>query len=94
VDKLDVKGVGTPLEIPQSQRINPKQKDLDSYFLDQEVIEDEYSYYDTKLNNVSMSYKRNFKDVFEIELADPRGHRRILCEDKRATGIVCTCFQK
>lgn len=94
VEKLDSKKVGTPLELPQSQRINPLQKDLDQFFLNQEVVEDERSYFDTKLNGMSLSFKRNFQNVFELELNDSRAKKRLFCEDQKETGIVCTCFHK
>ncbi len=94
LEKLDAKGVGVPVDLPQSQRINPPQKVLDQYFLNQEVIEDERSYFDTKLNGLSLSFKRNFQNVFELELSDTFANKRLLCEDKKDFGIVCSCFQK
>lgn len=94
IGKLDSKGAATPIELPQSHRINPSQKDLDQYFLNQEVLEDERSYHDTKLNGLSLSYKRNFDKVFELELADSRLHKKLFCEDKKELGTVCTCFKK
>jgi hypothetical protein len=94
LEKLDAKGAGTLVELPSAQKLNPTQKDLDQYFLNQEVLEDEYSYFDTKLNGMSMSYKRGFKDLFEIEISDPRGRRRVFCEDKKSLSVVCTCFEK
>ncbi|WP_413288337.1 hypothetical protein [Bdellovibrio sp. HCB337] len=94
VDKLDDKKTGTAIEIPQSQRTNPKQKDLDPYFLNHEIMEDERSYFDTKLNGMELSFKRNFQNVFELELNDSKAKKRLFCEDQKETGIVCTCFRK
>lgn len=94
LEKLDAKGAGTPIDLPQSLRINPREKDVGQYFLNQDVISDESSYFDTKLKGMSLSYKRGFKEIFELELSDPRGHRRLFCEDKKDLGVVCTCFQK
>ncbi|MBC7370278.1 MAG: hypothetical protein H7326_01865 [Bdellovibrionaceae bacterium] len=94
LDKLDAKGAGTPIEIPANQRINPTQKVLDQFFLNQELIEDEYSYFDTKLNGMNMSYKRNLHEIFELEISDPRGKRRVFCEEQGTLGKVCNCFQK
>jgi hypothetical protein len=94
LDKLDDKGAGTTLELPASQRTNPSQKILDQYFLNQEVLEDEYSYFDTKLNGMSMSYKRNFQNLFEVEISDPRGHRKLFCEEQKSLGVICSCAQK
>lgn len=94
IEKLDDKKTGTPMDIPQSQRINPKQKDLDPYFLNQDILEDERSYFDTKLNGLGLSYKRNFQNVFELELSDSKAKTRLLCNDQKEMGIVCTCFHK
>ncbi len=94
VEKLDSKGEGHVIDLPKSHRSNPNLVDLAPYFLNQEILEDEYSYFDTKLNGITMSYKRNFKDLFEIEISDSRAHRRILCEDKKTLGVVCTCSLK
>jgi hypothetical protein len=91
LDKLDAKGAGTPVEVPLAQRTNPSQKDLDLFFLNQEVIDDETSYFDTKLNGISMSYKKNLKEVFELEISDPRARRRLFCEDQKSLGKVCSC---
>jgi hypothetical protein len=94
VEKLDSKGAGTPQEIPLAQRTNPSQKELDQYFLNQDVVEDERSYFDTKLNGQTLSFKRGFQKIFELELSDEKAHQRLLCEDKNGLGVVCTCFQK
>jgi hypothetical protein len=94
LEKLDSKGAGTPFELPLPQRLNPSQKDLDQYFLDQDVLEDERSYFDTKLNGLSLSFKRKFDSVFELELSEVSMKRRLVCEDQKDLGIVCTCFQK
>lgn len=94
LDKLDSKGEGVVVELPVSHRINPDQKVLDQYFLNQDVLEDERSYFDTKLNGLSLSFRRNFQTVFELELHDERVKTRLLCEDKKELGVICTCFQK
>jgi len=95
VEKLDAATkAGTPLEIPSSQRINPKQKDLDIYFLNNDILEDERSYFDTKLNGKTLSFKRQFQKVIELELMDVGTKKRLFCEDKKELGVVCTCFHK
>lgn len=94
LESLDSKGAGTPLEVSAAQRTNPSQKDLDQYFLNQDVVEDERSYFDTKLNGLGLSFKRNFQKIFELELSDEKAHLRLLCEEKNTLGVVCTCFQK
>jgi len=94
VEKLDEKGAGTSIDLPISQRINPSQKDLDQYFHGQDMLEDERSYFDTKLNGQTLSYKRQLQKVVELEMKDDRARLRLLCEDKNAVGVVCTCFQK
>lgn len=95
VEKLDpATKAGTPVEIPSSQRINPKQKDLDTYFLNNDILEDERSYFDTKLNGKTLSFKRQFQKVIELELMDVGTKKRLFCEDKKELGVVCTCFHK
>lgn len=94
VESLDDKGAGTPVAIPAAQRTNPSQKDLDQYFLNHDVVEDERSYYDTKLNGQTLSFKRAFQKIFELEFNDERAHQRLFCEEKNGLGVVCTCFQK
>lgn len=94
LEKLDEKGAGTPMQVPAAQRVNPSQKVLDQYFLNQEILEDERSYFDTKLNGLSMSFKRQFQKVYELELVSEKSRRRLLCEEKVDLGVVCTCFQK
>jgi hypothetical protein len=94
IEKLDSKGVGAVVELPQSQRINPTQKELDLHFLNQDVLEDERSYFDTKLNGLNLSFRRNFQNVFELDLSNSSGSKRLVCEDKKALGIICTCFEK
>ncbi len=94
IESLDAKGVGTPIIIPAAQRMDPSQKDLDQYFLNQDVVEDERSYYDTKLNGQTLSFKRAFQKIFELEFNDEKAHQRLFCEEKNGLGTVCTCFQK
>jgi hypothetical protein len=94
LEKLDSKGGGTNIEIPAAHRVNPTQKDLNSYFINEEVTRDESSFYETKLRGLTLSYKKNFKTVSEIELKDPKGARRVFCDDQKDLGIVCTCFSK
>lgn len=94
IENLDDKGAGTPVTIPAAQRTNPSQKDLDQYFLNHDVVEDERSYYDTKLNGQTLSFKRAFQKIFELEFNDEKAHQRLFCEEKNGLGVVCTCFQK
>lgn len=94
LDKLDSRGAGTPIEIPLAQRVNPSQKVLDQFFLNQELVDDEYSYFDTQVNGMSMSYKKNLREVFELEISDPHGKRRVLCEEQGTLGKVCNCYRK
>lgn len=94
LEKLDASGAGTPIVIPAAHRKNPKQQDLNTYMLEQEIVKDETSHFDTKLRGVTASYKKNFKEVFEIELQDSQTSRRVFCENQKDLGSVCTCFPK
>lgn len=94
LESLDTKEIGAAIEIPAKHRTNPEQKVLNGYLVNQDILQDETSYFDTKLKGVTAGYKKNFKDVTEIELKDPAGSRRIFCEQQKDLGVVCTCFSK
>ena len=94
VQIVDEKGVITDAKLTDNQRINPKQEIINNFLLNSVIKSDEYSYNDTKLNDVSSTYKRNFKDIEEIELVDKPRKRSIVCEKKSDLGIICTCTKK
>lgn len=94
VQIVDEKGVVTDAKLTDNQRINPKQDIINNFLLNSVIKSDEYSYNDTKLNDVSSTYKRNFKDIEEIELVDKPRKRSIVCEKKSDLGIICTCTKK
>ncbi|NUN06553.1 MAG: hypothetical protein HUU57_12425 [Bdellovibrio sp.] len=94
VQIVDEKGVVTDAKLTDNQRINPKQEIINNFLLNSVIKSDEYSYNDTKLNEVSASYRRNFKDIEEIELVDKAKKRSIVCEKKSDLGIICTCTKK
>lgn len=94
LQKVDDKGVVTELKLTENQRINPKQEVINNLLLNTTIKSDEYSYNDTKLNDMTSTYRRNFKEVQEIELEDRANKRSILCENKSDLGIICTCSKK
>ncbi|MEK2644746.1 hypothetical protein [Bdellovibrio sp. BCCA] len=94
LQQVDAKGVVTDIKLTENQRINPKQDIINNFLLNSTIKSDEYSYNDTKLNDVVSTYRRNFKDIEEIELADKPNKRSILCENKSDLGIICTCSKK
>lgn len=94
LQKVDEKGVVTDIKLTENQRINPKQEIINNFLLGAVVKTDEYSYNDTKLNDVFSTYRRNFKEIEEISLVDKVGGRSILCEKKSDLGIICTCSKK
>lgn len=94
VQIVDEKGVVTDAKLTDNQRINPKQDIINNFLLNSVIKSDEYSYNDTKLNDVSSTYQRNFKDIEEIELVDKPRKRSIVCEKKSDLGIICTCTKK
>lgn len=94
LQQVDEKGVVTDVKLTENQRINPKQDTINNFLLNSVIKTDEYSYNDTKLNGVSASYMRNFKDVIEYELNDGPGSRSIVCENQKNLGIICTCSKK
>ncbi|WP_374078818.1 hypothetical protein [Bdellovibrio bacteriovorus] len=94
LQQVDEKGVVTDIQLTGNQRINPKQEIINNFLLNGTIKSDEYSYNDTKLNEVVSTYRRNFKDIEEIDLVDKPNKRSILCEKKSDLGIICTCSKK
>lgn len=94
LQQVDAKGVITDIKLTENQRINPKQDIINNFLLHGTIKSDEYSYNDTKLNEVVSTYRRNFKDIEEIDLVDKPNKRSILCEKKSDLGIICTCSKK
>lgn len=91
---VDEKGVVTDVKLTDNQRINPKQEVINNFLLNSVIKSDEYSYNDTRLNGVSSTYRRNFKEIEEVSLEDKLSKRSILCEKKSDLGIICTCSKK
>lgn len=94
LQKVDEKGVVTDIKLTENQRINPKQEVINNLLLGGVVKADEYSYNDTKLNDIISTYRRNFKEIEEISIVDKANLRTILCEKKSDLGIICTCSKK
>lgn len=94
LQKVDEKGVVTPIALTLNQRMNPKQEIINNFLLNAVITKDEYTYNDTKLNEVSSTYIRNFKEIIEFTLKDKANKRSILCEKQSDLGIICTCTQK
>lgn len=91
LQQVDEKGVVTDVKLTGNQRINPKQDMINNFLLNSTIKSDEYSYVDTKLNDVVSTYRRNFKDIQEISLEDKASKRSINCETQKDLGIICTC---
>lgn len=94
LQQVDEKGVITDIRLTNNQRLNPNQDTINNFLLNGVIKSDEYSYNDTKLNNVVSTYRRNFKDIQEIDLRDREGKRSVLCENQKNLGIICTCSKK
>lgn len=94
LQKVDEKGVVTDIGLTQNQRLNPKQEVINNFLLGATIKLDEYSYNDTKLNDVTSTYRRNFKDVEEFSLVDEANKRSVSCEKQKDLGIICTCSKK
>ena len=94
LQKVDAKGVVTPIALTTNQKINPKQEIINSFLLNAVVLKDEYTYNDTKLNGITSTYIRNFKEIIEFSLTDKANKRSIMCEKQSDLGIICTCTQK
>lgn len=94
VEKVDDKGIYTEVKLSEAQRINPKQEVLNNLLLGANIKSDRYSYNDTKLNGVVLTYTRDFKTVEELELADKPRNRSASCENQKDLGVICTCSKK
>ena len=94
LQQVDEKGVITDIKLTNNQRLNPNQDTINNFLLNGVIKSDEYSYNDTKLNNVVSTYRRNFKEIQEIDLTDRDGKRSGHCENQKNLGIICTCSKK
>lgn len=94
LQKVDDKGIVTPIALTNNQKINPKQEVINNFLLNAVVLKDEYTYNDTKLNGITSTYIRNFREVVEFSLSDKSNKRSIMCEKQSDLGIICTCTQK
>ena len=94
LQQVDAKGVVTDIKLTKSQSHNPKQEVINNFLLNSTIKSDEYLYNDTKLNNVSATYSRNFNEVQEYDLMDRLYLRSISCEKRSDLGIICTCSKK
>lgn len=91
---VDEKGVQTEVLLTQNQRINPKQEIINSFLINSSIKNDEYTYVDTKLNDVKATYRKSFKDVVEYKIEELSGNRSVSCENQKDLGIICTCTKK
>lgn len=94
LQSVDEKAVVTDIKLTGNQRLNPKQETINNFLLGGVIKTDEYSYNDTKLNGITSTYRRNFKEIEEFTLADRAKRRSIQCEKQVDLGIICTCSKK
>jgi hypothetical protein len=94
VQHVGDKGVLTDIALTTNQRTNPKQEIINNFLVNATIKGDESTYYDTKLNGLSLVYTKNFKEVIELELNDKPRKRSVQCEIQKDLGIICTCSKK
>lgn len=94
LQQVDSKGVVTDVKLTKNQSYNPKQETINNFLLNSTIKSDEFLFHDTKLNNMSATYTRHFKDVQDIQLVDRLLRRSISCEKRNDLGIICTCSKK
>ncbi|WP_413582160.1 hypothetical protein [Bdellovibrio sp. HCB288] len=94
LQKVAVDGVLTDIALTKNQRTNPKQEIINNFLLHATIKSDEYSYLDTKLNGITATYKRNFREVVEFNLEGPSRKRSLSCSSEPQLGIICTCTKK
>jgi hypothetical protein len=94
LQKVAGDGVLTDMALTKNQRTNPKQEIINNFLLNGTIKSDVYSYLDTKLNGMSASYKRNFREVIEYNLEGSAHKRSLACSNEPQLGIICTCTKK
>lgn len=94
LQKVSPKGIITDVAMTANQRLNPKQDTINTFLLNASIKSDEYTYNDTKLNGVTATFRRNFKDVQEYDLNDPLMSRSFSCNNEKDLGVICTCSKK
>ena len=94
LQRVDDKGVVTDIALTANQRSNPKQEIINNFLVNATIKADESTYFDTKLNGLSLVYTKNFKEVMELELNDKPKKRSVQCENQKDLGIICTCSKK
>lgn len=94
LQQVDAKGIITDMKLTNNQRWNPQQELINNFLLNAKIKSDEFLHNDTKLNGVTSTYLKNFKEVQEIELTDKVQNRSVSCEKKSDLGIICTCTKK
>jgi hypothetical protein len=94
LQRVDDKGVITDIALTANQRTNPKQEIINNFLVNATIKGDESTYFDTKLNGLSLVYTKNFKEVTELELNDKPKKRSVQCENQKDLGIICTCSKK
>lgn len=94
LQQVSGKGIITDIPLSINQRINPQQDFIDRFMLNGKVKSDESSYVDTKLNEMTSTYRKDFKEVQQISLVDKPKSRSIFCEKHKDMGIICTCTKK
>lgn len=94
LQKVDAKGVVTDIRLTENQRVNPKQEVINGFLAGATVKSDRFSYFDTKLNSMSLVYTKNFKEVEELDLTDRLKKRSVVCDQEVDLGIICTCSKK
>ena len=94
LEYFDAKGLTHEQIVPPSHRLNPKQKDLNAYYVTAQFEMDQTSSIDTKLNGYELRYKKNFDRVLELRLLNNRARKDLRCDQDSLGAIVCECIKK
>lgn len=91
---VDKSGVLTDVALTRNQSLNPKPDMINGFLNGAKILSDESWHNDTKLKNMSATYKMNFKNIEEYELRDPLVQRTLNCNVQPDLGIICMCSKK
>lgn len=94
LEYFDDKGLTHEQIVPPAHKINPKQKDLNAYYVTAQFEMDQSTYIDTKLNGYELRYKKNFDRVLELRLLNIRARKDLRCDQDSLGAIVCECIKK
>lgn len=91
LESLDSKGSATPVQPLPINRINPTQAEINRLLSGNDLLSDEITDLDTKLNGIRVRGRKDFSRWLELRVEDPANKKILSCEDNKEVGTICTC---